>query len=601
MRWGDPRSSSTQSLVPTDSEFRGGSGPGSGSKRRLLLIYIHGFYGNTQSFNSFPAHLHAYLKEALSDTHAIHTKIYPRYKTYRAIGVGAENFSKWLEPHEDESTDVILVGHSMGGILAAEIVLLPNPNPFDPHLYKHHILGILAMDAPFLGLHPGVVPSGIASLFRRDEMPEPQGTNTTQTGSAPELTPESSTVTTSSTGETPPPASGPATTLDPAVGPPGTSVSPNPISPPPHHSDPTFDPPWHNDVVREERSTLTALAHFTKKHLSEGIFTAAGRHILSHMEYGSSLADYRQLHARYNEVRRLEDVVPGPPPQEGPGPAEPSFRARAARVRFVNYYTSATGRPKKEKVKKKERTESTGNVAEGASTPRISVELHEEGSEASSAPHGSSQPPSYEAAMGLTDEKSSSAAPSYPSSQPLAQSELPFRPPPTPPSPALTPTTSTSTAASTSGGGGGGGFSKKEAFQSAYDMALKASRKKLLKHAFKLLEKREQHSTSAPSPADPDLHLYDGPVTPPQTITPLQSPPPPPPPRPEPTLPTKMRKFCATPKRAGRIDSAWVSVPMRDIDEVEAHVSMFLSGNAHYESLVADAGARVVGWVRGET
>lgn len=89
----------------------------------MLVVYIHGFYGNDQSFRSFPAHVHNYLRDALAYSHAVHTKIYPRYKTYRAIEVARDNFSAWLEPHESPTTDVILVGHSMGGILAGEVVL----------------------------------------------------------------------------------------------------------------------------------------------------------------------------------------------------------------------------------------------------------------------------------------------------------------------------------------------------------------------------------------------------------------------------------------------------------------------------------------------
>ena len=60
----------------------------------------------------------------ISDSHNIHSKIYPRYKTYRAIEVARDNFSEWLSPHEGPLTDIILVGHSMGGILAADVVLM---------------------------------------------------------------------------------------------------------------------------------------------------------------------------------------------------------------------------------------------------------------------------------------------------------------------------------------------------------------------------------------------------------------------------------------------------------------------------------------------
>jgi len=113
----DPRASSTQSLLPSvDEDGR--------QRRTLLVIYVHGFMGNDSSFRSFPAHVHHFLRDALSETHVIHTKIYPRYKTYKSIDVARDNFSRWLVPHEGPTTDVVLVGHSMGGLLAADVVLL---------------------------------------------------------------------------------------------------------------------------------------------------------------------------------------------------------------------------------------------------------------------------------------------------------------------------------------------------------------------------------------------------------------------------------------------------------------------------------------------
>ncbi len=83
----DPRSSSTQSLVPAESARDG--------RRILLLIYIHGFLGNETSFQSFPAHVHNLVTITLADTHVVHTKIYPRYKSKRAIEFARDDFSNW--------------------------------------------------------------------------------------------------------------------------------------------------------------------------------------------------------------------------------------------------------------------------------------------------------------------------------------------------------------------------------------------------------------------------------------------------------------------------------------------------------------------------
>jgi pimeloyl-ACP methyl ester carboxylesterase len=116
-----------QSLAPSmmsEPDDEGGEEENRKRRRVLLVIYIHGYNGNNQSFRSFPAHVHNYLKTSLADSHRIHSKIYPRYKTYRAMQVGVDSFSEWLRAADGEETDVVLVGHSMGGILAGEVVLM---------------------------------------------------------------------------------------------------------------------------------------------------------------------------------------------------------------------------------------------------------------------------------------------------------------------------------------------------------------------------------------------------------------------------------------------------------------------------------------------
>lgn len=83
----DPRSSSTSSLAPSESQRDG--------RRKLLLIFIHGFMGNELSFQSFPAHVHNLLTIALADTHIVHTKLYPRYKSRNSIQMARDDFSNW--------------------------------------------------------------------------------------------------------------------------------------------------------------------------------------------------------------------------------------------------------------------------------------------------------------------------------------------------------------------------------------------------------------------------------------------------------------------------------------------------------------------------
>jgi len=54
---------------------------------------------------------------------------------------------------------VIVCGHSMGGLLIAEAATSTT------HAASKRVIGLLAFDVPFLGMHPHVVISGIASLL----------------------------------------------------------------------------------------------------------------------------------------------------------------------------------------------------------------------------------------------------------------------------------------------------------------------------------------------------------------------------------------------------------------------------------------------------
>lgn len=54
----------------------------------------------------------------------------------------------------------------MGGLLIAEAALDPSP-------VARRIIGLLAFDTPYMGMHPHVVISGIASLLPKKEVPGP--------------------------------------------------------------------------------------------------------------------------------------------------------------------------------------------------------------------------------------------------------------------------------------------------------------------------------------------------------------------------------------------------------------------------------------------
>ncbi|EHK41671.1 hypothetical protein TRIATDRAFT_295509 [Trichoderma atroviride IMI 206040] len=318
-----PRPSSSQSLAPSRSDSDG--------RRTLLLVYIHGFYGNDQSFQSFPAHVHNVLREALSETHAVYSKVYPRYKTYKSIEVASENFSAWLEPHESPTTDVILIGHSMGGLLAAEVILTPNRISSSRQPLRHRILGSLSLDSPFLGLHPGIVASGISSLFHPSPTPSSQDA-----------------------------ASSPPADLGPSS---PASISDIQNGP----RDPNFDPPYFNDSPFREQPFLARMLNFGSKHWSEGIFSALGNHVAAHLEFGGCLADYPGLKSRYSQLRALEDV------DDFQALNSTSSNSSRNRVRFLNYYTLSPGRPKRPATAKGSRDTSQVDLS-AEPAPEIKIE-----------------------------------------------------------------------------------------------------------------------------------------------------------------------------------------------------------------------------------
>ncbi|KAJ6457777.1 hypothetical protein C8R47DRAFT_169174 [Mycena vitilis] len=93
----------------------------------------------------------------------IQTSLYPTYKSRKPIALATQNFLAWLATQPPGP--VILLAHSMGGLLAADAAT-DSSNYGTPR--SRRILGLVAFDVPYLGMHPHVVISGIASLFPDD-------------------------------------------------------------------------------------------------------------------------------------------------------------------------------------------------------------------------------------------------------------------------------------------------------------------------------------------------------------------------------------------------------------------------------------------------
>ena len=471
----------------------------------------------------------------------------------------------------------------------------PNHSPYNSSSpFRHRILGTVSLDAPLIGLHPGIVVSGIASLFRPAPSPPPPYEATqTDYDTPPEpqqLSPDPSIYSDVSPAVTPSlmPYPTPSTLDSSARG----------------SRDPHFDPPFVNDVAFVDRGWLKNVIHFAAKHKEENLVSAAANHIMSHLEFGACLADYPGLRSRYSRLRQLEDV-------------DDLSQSGAARVRFVNYFTVSTGLVKKPKpaspdgslkapdmpkelgIKSSLEIDSqisTSIVSTEDSpipTPRVSTEEYSDGPDLETLqildpmPEPEPSEPSSQAEETTAETEHTTA-----DASPLHDDDIATRDdfilPPIPdvPSPPTPPDFDA--------------YPDKEArkdakntfklAQKTHAQAVKA-RDKAIKDRDKAVRDRQK---ALDKQQRKDLKLKE------KEAKKLQKNSQAPPGKdgekdPKKTKPPRRRKFCMLPGASGD-DPTWVEVYMEGVDEVGAHCGLFLPG-PHYEPLVGGVGERIAGWV----
>jgi hypothetical protein len=523
----------------------------------------------------------------------------------------------------------------MGGVLSAEIALQPPNSLATGKPFQHRILGTINFDTPFLGIHPGVVASGISSLFRsapkspgaKQPQPPPVGFDTAH---------GSSQASASSQSQTPSVADWEVSSQLS-----GSQSITSPLSSP-SSTDPFFDPPFPNDVRLQQRKGWSSLVHFINKH-SDNLTMATKQYFMSHLEFGGCLADYPGLKNRYERLRALEDT------DELAGRDGPGYRPPVRRIRFVNYYTASTGRPKATKMSPVETVGSDGelipievemtdmNINQSTSlapTRSIAVEGQRDSAltlpqqlgnepDTSSIPiqmqslgensgiqndfqqppemrHIDANPidddydPSSTALVSSTAEAASDDLPSLQS--PAAELALPPLPQlPIEPEPIdlslYTDRDSRKIAEK-----------EQKRVVKAHQQAVK-DRESAVKDRKKLVEKREKKARQDREKAlkveekerlkeEKEEEKRQAPSNPREWQSSTASSD-----SVQDNKPKKDRKFCMLPpKRGGQGDKCWVRVYMEGVDEVGAHCGLFFAG-PQYESLVGDVGARIESWV----
>ncbi|GAQ43766.1 hypothetical protein AtubIFM61612_011233 [Aspergillus tubingensis] len=150
--------------------------------------------------------------------------------------------------------DVILLGHSIGGLIAADVALAESYTTAG-HIPNSRIVGLVAFDTPFLGLHPRVIATAAGRVFSRKAKNESRRTSQSTTNSR--------------------------------------------IA----NDDPTFDPNLTNDVDRTQWSGWDGARHFLAKH-SGHISRSALQYVFSYYDHVGCLNDYFGLVRRHKRLCR---------------------------------------------------------------------------------------------------------------------------------------------------------------------------------------------------------------------------------------------------------------------------------------------------------
>ncbi|KAN0126899.1 hypothetical protein V8E52_000539 [Russula decolorans] len=161
--------SSTPQQPEGPSNGLGSSQPtGQTSPDILLIIFIHGFKGDDKTFGEFPSRLQHILSESAQGM-VVESIVFPAYETRGDLNKAVERFADWLTTltvqkevaHSvgggSSRAKIVLCGHSMGGLLAADSIkefIHTRPDIHAP-LWPN-IIACLAFDTPYLGLHPHV-------------------------------------------------------------------------------------------------------------------------------------------------------------------------------------------------------------------------------------------------------------------------------------------------------------------------------------------------------------------------------------------------------------------------------------------------------------
>eukprot|EP00833_Pecoramyces_ruminatium_P012652 jgi/Orpsp1_1/1186684/evm.model.d7180000052495.1 len=132
-------------------------------KKNITIVYVHGFRGGKNTFWDFPN----LLKKTLGAHNIeINNKIFDAFETKGDFDIIVNKIIDWIYENADNQP-IILMGHSMGGILVADVFRKITKGSIEKYKdcsYHPNIVGIFGFDSPYFGLSTSAYGTGLRKV-----------------------------------------------------------------------------------------------------------------------------------------------------------------------------------------------------------------------------------------------------------------------------------------------------------------------------------------------------------------------------------------------------------------------------------------------------
>jgi len=132
-------------------------------KKNVSIVYVHGFRGGKNTFWDFPDLLKKSMKIYNVE---VNNKIFDAFETKGEFDIIVNKIIDWIYEKPDNEP-IILMGHSMGGILVADVfrkIIKGSIEKYKKSTYKPHIIGVFGFDSPYFGLTVSALGSGLRKI-----------------------------------------------------------------------------------------------------------------------------------------------------------------------------------------------------------------------------------------------------------------------------------------------------------------------------------------------------------------------------------------------------------------------------------------------------